>query len=133
MTKSEAQVQQEIRLQAPVSGQILWRNNNGACFDDTGRLIRYGLAHDSKQINEVFKSSDLIGINPVVITQEMVGRTIGQFFAVEVKPEGWKFPRSTNRKEFERCDAQRNFINEVNRLGGLGMFAQGKDDIWPTR
>lgn len=133
MGKPEAEVQQQIRLQAPKSGQILWRNNNGACFDDTGRLIRYGLAHDSKQINEVFKSSDLIGINPVVITQEMIGRTIGQFFAVEVKPEGWTFPNETNRSEFARCDAQRNFINRVNEFGGLGMFAQGKDDVWPTK
>lgn len=132
MSLSEATVQQLIRLEAPRQGAALWRNNNGACFDDTGRLIRYGLAHDSAEINRVFKSSDLIGVHPVVITQEMVGRTIGQFMAVEVKPEGWVFPRPTNKKEFARCNAQRNYLNEVNRLGGLGMFAQSVQDIWGT-
>lgn len=128
--KSEAAVQQEIRLAGADRNQPLLRNNNGACFDETGRLIRYGLGHDSKKINEVFKSSDLIGIRPVVITQEMVGRTIGQFMAVEVKPEGWSFPRPTNKKEFARCNAQRNFIEWVNNHGGFGTFAQSVQDVW---
>lgn len=122
---TEAKIQQDIRLKSASMGTPLLRNNNGACYDDTGRLIRYGLGHTSKEINKVFKSSDLIGINPVIITQAMVGRTIGQFMAVEVKPTNW-----TARESDDRYVAQRNFIDWVNKHGGTGMFAQSVTDVW---
>ena len=122
---SEAAIQQQIRLKSAEMGTPLLRNNVGACFDDTGRLIRYGLGNDSKQINRVFASSDLIGINPVIITGEMVGRTIGQFMAVECKASNFK-----GRESDKRFVAQRNFIEWVNRHGGIGMFAQSVDDVW---
>lgn len=125
---TEAAVQQQIRLKSAEMGTPLLRNNVGACFDETGRLIRYGLGHDSKRLNEVFKSSDLIGINPVVITQEMVGRTIGQFMAVECKASNFK-----GRESDKRFVAQRNFIEWVNNHGGIGMFARSVDDVWRVK
>lgn len=122
---SEAAIQQQIRLKSAEIGTPLLRNNVGACFDDTGRLIRYGLGNDSKQVNRVFASSDLIGINPVLITTEMVGRTIGQFMAVECKSSSF-----VARESDKRYVAQRNFIEWVNRHGGTGMFAQSVQDVW---
>lgn len=110
---SEASVSALIRLEAPNLGAILWRNNSGAAVDDTGRHIRYGLANDSKRINEVFKSSDLIGITPVT----WYGRKFGVFTAVETKRPGWKMP------ENDRDRAQQNFLMTVESLGGLAMFA----------
>ena len=103
---SEARVQSQIRLAAPKLGYSLWRNNSGAYSDDNGRVIRYGLANDSKQFNAVFKSSDLIGIGPH-----------GRFVAVEVKKPGWTKP--SNAREI----AQSNFLGDVNKRGGIGMFA----------
>jgi hypothetical protein len=123
--KSEARVQQDIRLASAKYGTPLLRNNSGACFDDTGRLIRYGLGNDSAKINKVFKSADLIGIWPVTITPEMVGRTIGMFYGVECKPEGWKM----NEKD-ERTAGQINFGNWVTQHGGMFRFATKESDVW---
>lgn len=109
---SEARTQSELRLAAAQAGFALWRNNNGACMDDTGRLIRYGLGHDSKRLNDVWKSSDLIGIGPH-----------GRFVACEVKHPGWTKP------ENDRDRAQAAFLGQVNALGGIGFFATHKDHL----
>lgn len=122
--KSEAQVQQEIRLAASQRGIILMRNNSGACTDMTGRLVRYGLGNDSAKINKVRKSSDLIGVTPVMITQEMVGHVVGVFTAVECKAEGWTGPSN------DRDRAQLAFGEWIVKHGGLFRFATGIKDIW---
>lgn len=123
---SETAVQQMIRLDAVKVGVQLWRNNNGACTDNTGRLIRYGLGNDSAKVNKVIKSSDLIGITPVTITPDMVGKTIGVFTAVEVKRSDWgtwtRF-QSDGRNFNEREQAQLEFIKLVQDKGGLAGFA----------
>jgi hypothetical protein len=122
---SEAATQQLIRLEAARRGTPLLRNNSGACMDSTGRMIRYGLGNDSNKINEVFKSSDLIGICPVVITPDMVGRTLGVFLAVEVKAPGWEFSPGD-----DRAVAQKNFGDWVMNHGGLFRFATKPEDVW---
>ena len=116
--QSEAGVQQRERLVAAKIGAMLWRNNSGVLQNDRGDYVRYGLGNDSSKINKVMKSSDLIGINPIRVTQQMVGDTIGQFVAVECKKPGWTF-RPNNEHE----QAQLNFITLVNQLGGDGRFA----------
>lgn len=122
---TEANIQQMIRLESARRGTPLLRNNVGACFDDTGRLIRYGLGHDSAKTNRVFKSSDLIGITPVIITGDMVGRTVGQFMAVECKASGF-----IGRESDKRYVAQRAFGVWVTSLGGRFTFAQSVEDVW---
>jgi len=77
--ESEAAVQTKIRLEASRKGCRVWRNNVGATMDENGNFIRYGLCNDSKQMNTVIKSSDLIGIRPVRIESTHVGQVIGQF------------------------------------------------------
>jgi len=115
---SEAAVQAQIRLDAPYRGAILWRNNNGACLDDTGRMIRYGLGNDSKKLNKVWKSSDLIGITKRIVMPEHIGQEWGIFTAVEVKDPAWKFSPGD-----KRAVAQLAFGNHVRRMGGLFTFA----------
>ena len=115
--KSEQAIQTSIRLEASQKGCRLWRNNVGAARSDEGGYIRYGLANDSKRMNAVIKSSDLIGIRPIKITSAHVGHVFGQFVAREVKKGGWVF--TGNKEEL----AQLRFIELVITLGGDGAFA----------
>ena len=120
---SEAAAQSQIRLAAAQQGITLWRNQSGACYDDTGRLIRYGLANDSAQLNRRLKSSDLIGITPMLIEPRHLGHRVGVFTAVEVKHPGWKRPGN------DRERAQAEFIRIVREKGGLAGFATCVDEL----
>jgi hypothetical protein len=118
----ESDIQAKVRLEASRNGIRLWRNNVGALKTPDGSYLRYGLANDSPHLNAVFKSSDLIGIRPILITQDMVGKTIGQFVAREVKAPGWLY-RDTQRER-----AQRAFIDLINKLGGDAAFTTGDEE-----
>lgn len=118
---SESDIQARVRLEASKKGIRLWRNNVGVLRNEDGGYVRYGLANDSALINAVFKSSDLIGIRPVTITQDHVGTTIGQFIAREVKSKDWKYLGTQREK------AQKAFIDFINRLGGDADFTTGDD------
>lgn len=123
--KDESTVQQEIQMQAKYHKCNLLRNNSGACIDETGRLVRYGLGNISKQHQEGIASSDLIGITQVTITPDMVGQTLGVFTAVEVKKEAWKASKEPTGREL----AQLNFINWIRSLGGFAGFANDVDKL----
>ena len=116
---SEAAVSQRVELDACKRGARLWRNNVGACEDSRGNFIRYGLMNKSKQQNKMIKSSDLIGITPITITEDMVGQTVGVFTAVEVKKGSWNY--SGNEHEL----AQSRFLELVKALGGIAKFENG--------
>lgn len=118
----EAVAQYHVRLAAARRGDYLWRNNVGACRDQSGRMIRYGLANDSERINRVIKSSDLIGFTRVTIAPEHVGRTVAQFTAYEIKRPGWHYAGT------EREVAQLAFINLVNANGGRAKFLTGAEN-----
>lgn len=114
----ESATASHVRLDAAQQNVLLWRNNTGAFKDETGRVVRYGLCNESAQLSKNVKSSDYIGITPVLITPEMVGRVIGVFTAVETKPSGWKLLPSD-----ERGLAQKNFHDIVKNAGGFAGFA----------
>lgn len=113
---NEAAVSVRVRLDAARQGVHLWRNNVGAMQDQTGRWVRFGLCNDSKQMNEAFKSGDLIGCRPVTVEPHMVGWRIGQFVSREVKAAGWRFHGT------ERELAQLKWIELVMSLGGDAQF-----------
>lgn len=121
--KSEDEVQQLIMMEAPKHNMHLLRNNSGAMKDATGRLVRYGLGNISKEHNKNFKSSDLIGIEPVLITPEMVGHLLGVFCAVEIKREGWVY------KHIPREVGQLNFIEWVAFKGGRAGFCNSLESF----
>ena len=117
---NEASVQSMVRLEASRRGWKLWRNNLGAGQMFDGRMIRWGLANDSKAMNTLVKSGDLIGIRPVVITQDMVGTVLGQFVSIECKRENWK-PSMTDEHE----QAQMRWAELVLLAGGHAEFTTG--------
>jgi len=117
--KSEAWAQSVVRLEASEKGIKMFRNNNGALKDEGGRLVRFGLGNDSKAINEIIKSGDLIGCRPLVILPHHVGHTFGQFVSREIKPPGWQYTGSG------REPAQLAWANLINACGGDAAFATG--------
>lgn len=106
--KSEAAVQNEIRLAAAHRGITLWRNNTGVLMNEAGVPVRFGLNNDSPQANRRMKSADLIGIH----------RPSGRFVSIEVKRPGWKHSGAS-----ERDRAQLAWAVTINALGGMALRA----------
>lgn len=76
------------------------------------RAVRYGLA---------VGSSDLIGITPVKITPDMVGKTIGVFTGVEVKlDKNGKYKETAEQKKFGRF---------IEKNGGFYILADSYGDL----
>lgn len=144
---SEAAVQTAIRIRASELGIRLWRNNVGACVDETGRLIRYGLANDSAQMQKRLKSSDLVGWVPyALVGVRLAPRFLfcpddlrhADFFArklaVECKREDWFAnvvdPLTECRAKFTaREEAQAKWIDMVRADGGVAFFARSVQEF----
>jgi hypothetical protein len=121
--KSESAVSSMVRLKADSLGMRLWRNNVGVLKDERGIPVRYGLANDSKKLNERLKSSDLIGWRRILIEPIHVGQYVAQFTSVEVKHEEWKYT-ATPREE-----AQLRWLKLVDTEGGYGRFVNNDKDL----
>lgn len=121
---AESSVQAQQRLLASQWGWRLWRNNVGVLVDINGRPVRFGLANESKQMNQQYKSGDLIGIAPRLILPEHVGHTIGQFVSVESKHPDWR-PTPGD----ERYQAQCRWRNLILSLGGYATITNRSDTL----
>lgn len=66
-------------------------------------------------------TSDLIGLRPVKITSEMVGQTIAQFVAVEVKKD--------KNGSYKETEGQKRFGAWVNSQGGHYVCADKEEDL----
>lgn len=115
----EARVLGAVRLAASAAGWRLWRNNVGAVHTSDGGFVRFGLANESSQMNLQIKSSDLIGIRPVRIGVDHLGRDLGQFAAIECKRPEWR--RGSSAREA----AQERYLALVEQLGGYARFSTG--------
>lgn len=105
----ESNIQQEVRLALSVGGVVTFRNNSGAYEDDRGRWVRYGVGQPG--------GADLIGWRQIVVTPDMVGQSLAVFVAVEVKtPTG------------KATEAQINFLDQVNKAGGIAGVVRSKED-----
>lgn len=121
---SEAAVQAKVRVAASKAGMRLWRNNVGAVHDaERGIHVRYGLANDSRLVNESLKSGDLIGIRPRIVGPDDVGTLIGQFVSFEVKHAGWRYTGT------DREVAQQNWAALVASLGGEARFVTSPSHV----
>lgn len=119
MKLSECDIINLVRLDASQKGIRLWRNNVGAGYMNDGRFIRWGLANESEKMNNAIKSSDLIGIKPILITEEFIGQIIGQFVSREIKNENWKYCATKHEK------SQKKWIELINNFGGDAAFTTG--------
>lgn len=117
---TESDVGKTVLMKASAAGWRMFRNNVGAGTLVGKGFVRWGLCNESSKMNAALKSSDYIGIRPIIITQEMVGMTIGQFVSIETKRSGWSF----NANDAHEV-AQQAWINLINKLGGYAKFSTG--------
>jgi hypothetical protein len=120
---SEAAVQAAVRLEAARKNVRLFRNNVGALIDSRGVPVRYGLANESKQVNEVMKSADLIGWRPLQIEQHHVGQCVAVFVSRECKKVGWQY--TGDAREL----AQLAWAQLVTASGGDAAFCTGEGTL----
>ena len=121
---TEKSVQNDIISKLCRGPVRLFRNNVGLGFQGKISQILEGSWVLLKPFRRVkfglFKgSSDLIGWKSVHITQEMVGSEVAVFVAIEVKKPG-KRNRTTGE--------QKNFINQVNKSGGIALVVTSKEE-----
>lgn len=109
MSGKETNLMNTIRLALSGMGVLAFRNNVGAHKTDAGHFVRYGVGEKG--------GSDIIGCVPVVITPDMVGRTVAVFTAMEVKT---KTGRATQ--------PQLNFIAAIKKAGGIAGIVRSPDD-----
>ncbi len=105
-------------------GGAYWRNNAGACYDNSGRLIRFGLGNDSEKLWKTYKSVDQIACIPVRIEPHHVGRIFGVMGAFEDKARDWKLTPGDARGQ-----AQLNFMQHVGSLGGIAGFVTEPEHV----
>ena len=74
------------------------------------RVIEFGLC---------VGSSDLIGWKSIEITQDMVGKRVAIFTAIETK----------RPKKSKTSDEQYDFIRTVQSAGGIGLVAKSEKDL----
>lgn len=106
---NEATILNLVRLTASRLGAVLFRNNIGAVRTSDGRHIKYGVCNPG--------GSDLIGFKKIKITQDMVGKDIAVFTAIEVKSQDGIVSKD-----------QKNFIDVVSKAGGISGVARSEVD-----
>lgn len=127
--RSEAWAQQQVRMSVAEQGAMAWRNNVGATpakcphCGTKQQPIRYGLANDSSELNEVIKSHDLILAIPRKIQHSDVGKVIAQFGSIETKRPGWVYSGTPEEQ------GQLAWATLISQLGGFTAFSTGEIDL----
>ena len=117
----ETKIQNRQMLALSQAGCLVWRVETagawvGKVIHKDGQTVTLNNAR-MIQAGLCTGGSDIIGIRPTVITQDMVGQTVGVFLADEVKTK-------TGRAKKE----QLIFIEAVNKAGGIAGIARSVDD-----
>lgn len=109
MRNPETNIMNKIMLKMSEKGWLVWRNQVGLfkTMDGT-RTVPIG----------VKGSADIFSVKPTVITQDMVGQTVGIFVAVEVKT-------ATGRQS----EPQKNWQKVAESKGMEYILARSEDDV----
>lgn len=115
---TEKDIEKKIIIAVQSVGATVFKNNVGTAKKvdpRTGKeyFVRFGLCEGS---------SDLIGITPITITADMVGKTMGVFTAIEVKKDVKK------KYDKHRMETQQRFIDFVNKKGGIAFKSDDPED-----
>ena len=130
----EAEIQRDIHIKASSLGCRLFRNNVakswvGKTIGPFNSFKTFPLAPGDIIIRNPRRfhaglckgSSDLIGWTPITITEDMVGKQVAVFTAIEVKA---KTGRATKE--------QRIFLETIDSSGGLSVLLKSAKSLQST-
>lgn len=123
----ETTAKRVVLLRAGEYRSRLFKNNTGVAYTEYGRPVFFGLGNDGTKDDESFRTPDDIGWTPVLITPEMVGKTVAVFTAIESKKLGFIVKPDYNKKTREY--GQNKFMNLVNLNNGIAGFASCAADV----
>ena len=110
-SESESNVNQDIRDWTRTQPNVvLYRNSRGSVQLPNGGYLTYGVGPNG--------ASDWIGYQTVIVTEDMVGRSIACFIAIEAK----RFGKSPT-------PAQQDFIAEVRDAGGKAGVVHSAEEL----
>lgn len=110
--KNETDFRNWLQCELSKHGIRAWRHFVGLLYTQEGNPIKIG--SDGQ--------SDMWGIMPVKVTQEMVGTTVGIFISIETKSQH-------GRTQKKRAKLQENWKNSINSLGGVAIIIRPGDDF----
>jgi hypothetical protein len=127
--ESESAIQARILLECGRGGTVLFRQNTARGW--VGESTKYQRAtqvmvypgdvvvRNARPLHAglCIGSPDIVGWEPLVITAEMVGRTVAVFTGFEVKS-------ATGRPTPE----QRNFLDRLSSAGGVAALVRSPDE-----
>lgn len=120
MTK-ESELQKKIMVALSKVKTVVFRNNTGSGWIGIiiSRTANTITLSDYRPLRAGLTKggSDLIGWTKVVVTPEMVGKTIAVFTAVEVKTNSGRISND-----------QKNFLNVLNDSGGFAGIAKNEQE-----
>lgn len=115
------QEQPLIALALSKAGATVFRNNTGMGWTGESFVNRQGdrVIKNARPLHAGLTkgSSDLIGWKSVLVTPDMVGKTIAVFLAVEVKTGSGRATKE-----------QLNFIDQVRKAGGIAGIARTPEE-----
>lgn len=118
----ETNVRNNLIKYASQIGWTLFNNPQGTAyvgsFDSKEKVVRFPRVI---KFGMGTGTSDLIGLRPIKITPDMVGTTIAQFVAVEVKKD--------KHGAYRETEEQKRFGAWVNSQGGHYVCADKEQDL----
>lgn len=121
MAKAEKNLTAHVLMSVSKIGARLFRQNTGLAWQ--GEIIEKTpqrlILKNPRPIHcgLIKGSSDLIGWTPVVITADMVGKTVAIFTALEVKTPG-----------VSATPEQKNFVEQIAKVGGCGHIVRSAEE-----
>jgi len=122
---AENETTQKLKDNKMMEGWRLFRHNSGKFYQ--GNKVTAVMKGSNKPMQMLLITgyiqggekgeSDQLGFIPLKITAEMVGKTIAQFTAVEVKTKSYKY----------LTKEQRIFLKAVVKSGGRGFICRESD------
>lgn len=131
MNSQETNLVRKIMLELGKNPSVrIFRNNVGKCWIGASKKFTHPQTVSVNSGDVLIQnaryfdaglcpgSSDLIGLQAVKITPEMVGTTVAVFVAVEVKLPNGRVQEN-----------QINFLEMVKKLGGKGIICRDENNI----